>query len=67
MDIEQSVLIPTCSCTGVLISTQDSEKRVTTRLIAYVPIIIQFAKNWWSLKSNQDIFATWYQVLSYII
>ena len=64
MDIEQSVLVPTRSCTDILISTQDSEKRVTTLSIAYAPIIIQSAKNQWSLKSNQDIFATWYQVLS---
>ena len=64
MDIEQSVLAPTRSRTDIPINTQDSEKRVTTRLIVYAPIIIQSAKNQWSLKSSQDIFATWYQVLS---
>ena len=58
MDIEQSVLGLTRNCTDMLISTQDSEKRVTTRLIVYALTIIQSAKNQWLLKSNQDIFAT---------
>ncbi len=58
MDIEQSVLALARNRTDVLISTQDSEKQATTRLIAYATIIIRSVKNQWSLKSNQDISAT---------
>ena len=66
MDIEQSVFVPTRNCIDMLISTQDSEKRVTTQLIVYAPIIIQSVKNQLLLKSNQDIFVTWYQVISFL-
>jgi hypothetical protein len=64
MGIEQSpVLTPTRSCTEVLISTQISEKRVTTvtsTVTFNMRLLFLFnpKKLQWSLKSNQDISAT---------
>lgn len=67
-DIEQSVLAPTCSCTDVLISTQNSDKRLTTVVRSHLILCAYYystrKNSSGPLKSNQDISATCHQVLS---